>query len=100
MCILALVIQYAKRMCRITLPFVACPGVPYFSTRSDKRHDFRRKVTEHKMCVVIFSTNFLCNISRSNKNYARYHKCTEVFMYCTRDYCQIVIKVEFSRQTL
>ena len=30
----------------------------YFSTLSHKRHDFRKKkITEHKMCVVIFSTN-------------------------------------------
>jgi hypothetical protein len=28
---------------------------PYFWTLSHKRHDFGEKVTEHKMCVLIFS---------------------------------------------
>jgi len=60
--------------------------VPYFPPLSRKRHDFRRKWvrgegTEHKMCVLISSTNFVSNISRSKKILARYyHKCTSVFV--------------------
>ena len=33
---------------------------------------FFKKVTEHKMCVMIFSTNFVINIRHSKKNPARY----------------------------
>ena len=29
--------------------------VPYFSTLSHNRYDFRKKVIEHKMCVLIYS---------------------------------------------
>jgi len=61
--------------------FVACPAVPCFSTLSPKRGDFRKTFTEHKMCVLIFSTTFVWNISHSKKNSARYyHKCTWVYM--------------------
>ena len=53
----------------------------YFSTLSHKLHDFRENATEHKMCVLIFSTTFIWNISHSNKNSLRYcHKCVNVFM--------------------
>jgi hypothetical protein len=32
-------------------------GSTYFSTLAHKRHDFRKIVTKHKMCILIFSTN-------------------------------------------
>jgi len=33
---------------------------------------FGEKVTEHKTCVLIFSTTFVWNISHSKKKWARY----------------------------
>jgi len=35
---------------------LSCPALQYFPTLSHKQHDFRNKVIEHKMCVLIFCT--------------------------------------------
>jgi hypothetical protein len=43
--------------------------VQHFCTLSHKWHDFRKKVIEHKMCVLIFCM-FVWNISHSKKNLA------------------------------
>jgi hypothetical protein len=55
------------------LSSVACPDLQYFSTLFQKRHDFRKKVTETK-CVLIFPTTFVWNISHSKTKWARYDK--------------------------
>jgi hypothetical protein len=49
---------HAKRMRHIVL-FVTPLAPPEVSTLSHKRHDFRKKAIEHKMCVLIFSTIFV-----------------------------------------
>ena len=57
---------------RIIFSSVAIWLFSIFFTLSHKRHDFRKKLTEHKMCVSIFSITFVWNISHSKKNWARY----------------------------
>jgi len=60
-------IQHAMRMRHIVI-CMACPALQYFSTLSHKRYDFRKKkITEHKICVLIFSATFVGNISHSKK---------------------------------
>ena len=84
----------------VTLSSVACPALQHFSKLSHKRHDLRKNVTEYKLCVSIFSTTFIWNISHSKKECARYDKknvhrsLRKVAVYS----CQILMKIEFSRQ--
>jgi hypothetical protein len=71
----------------------------HFLMLSHKWHDFRKKVTEHKMCVLISSTTFIQNISHSKNNLARYcYICENIFMWSTCYFCWILMKLEFSRQ--
>ena len=51
-----LIIQHAKSMRLIILSSVACLAVPYFFALSHIRHDFKQKITEYKICVLIFCT--------------------------------------------
>jgi len=48
----ALVIQDAMRMHRITLSSVTCPNLPYFSTSSHKQHDSRKNVKDHNVSTI------------------------------------------------
>jgi len=65
--------QHEKRMSRIKL------SVPWVDSAilSLKRHDFLKNFIEDKMCVLIFCTTFVRNISHSKKKWAKfyYHKC-------------------------
>jgi hypothetical protein len=38
---------------------MARAALPYFTTLPHKRHDFRGKVLEHKICVLICCTPFV-----------------------------------------
>ena len=56
-----------------TISSVFCPAVQCLSTLSYEPHDFREKVTEHKICVLFFSITFVWKFSHSKK-WARYDK--------------------------
>jgi hypothetical protein len=55
-----------KCACAI-LSSVLCSALQCSSVLSHKRHDIRKKIIEHKMCVLNFSTTFVRNISHSKK---------------------------------
>ena len=48
-----------QRVRHIVTSFVAPWAPPHFWTLSLKRRDFRKRVTEHKMCVSIFCTSIV-----------------------------------------
>ena len=52
----ALIIQHKTRR---HVVICGLSGSTIFLTLSHKRHDFRNKVAEHKMCVLIFCTTFI-----------------------------------------
>jgi hypothetical protein len=56
---------------RITLPSVICPSLQYCCTLSHKRKDFIENLLNTKMCILIFSTTLVWNISYSKKKWAR-----------------------------
>ena len=70
-------IHHTKGMRYIILPSQTLPAIQYFSTFSHKNQDFRKKSYWNKMYALIFSTNFIPNISYTEKDSAIYcRKCT------------------------
>jgi len=93
----ALGIQNAMRMCHIVI--CSLRGSTIFYTLPRKRHDCRKKkVTEHKMCVLIFCTLVWNNSHPKNNSAKYYQKRTLVFAYSACSSCQILMKLQFSRQ--
>jgi hypothetical protein len=58
----AFLIQHETLMRHTMASFVDSLAVSYFSTLSHKEHDFqqkKKKMKEHKMCVLIISITFV-----------------------------------------
>jgi hypothetical protein len=66
----ALGVQHAMRMCRIAICGPS-GSTNFFFTLSNKRYDSKKKVNEHKMCVLTFSKTFVRNISQNSARH--YH---------------------------
>jgi len=54
----ALGMQHAKLVRRVMLLSLTSPTLQHVSTLSHKWYDFRKKATEHKMCVLILLSIF------------------------------------------
>jgi hypothetical protein len=67
----ALCIQHSKSRSHIVISGLSGSTVCFF-TLSHKRRDFRNRVFENRMHILIFYTNFVWNISHSKKKWARY----------------------------
>jgi hypothetical protein len=91
-----LLIQHAMRMLHI----VNCDlyGHTVFSTLSHKTHDFQKKIIKYKLSLLILSTAFVCSISLSNTNTARYsiNVRTAVFTVNISYFGEILIKIELN----
>ena len=66
----ALIIQHEMRIRHI----VACLALPQFSSLTHKRHDFRKNVMKHKMCLL--NTNICTNnYCKFMLNYSDIFRC-------------------------
>ena len=71
-----------------------------FSALSYKRHDFRDKVTGHKMYILIYSTTFVMKQFPFWEEFSEIISCENVFVQSTRYSCRILMENLFSRQIL
>jgi hypothetical protein len=116
-CVCATIVAVEKQKCYIfwvcvcSLRYPACNAhAPYchlwparlyniFPHYFIKMARFKKKVLEHKVCVLTSSATSVWNISHSWKNSAKYcHKCTCIFTQITCYSCQICVKLQFLQQ--
>jgi hypothetical protein len=102
-CVCVCVCGLCCSACNVHAPYCHLWPAPFYNSFSVYLVNgtiFGKKVTAQK-CVLISSTKFVKNIFHSVKNLGRYEqKCILFFMLSTLCSCQILIKLEFSRQVL
>jgi hypothetical protein len=64
----ALGMQLAERKRRVLLLSVPCCALQTVSSLSHKQYEVKKKVTDHNVCVSIFSPSFRPNIFHFKKN--------------------------------
>jgi len=82
-----------QNLCVALHHHLACQALPYFSTLSDKRHDFRKNVPNMKYVLIFCTGTFLIlrRIARDTVDVLKF-SCK----VCS--YCQLLVKHEFSWQ--
>jgi len=93
------VIQHAMRIHHIVICVMSRSTI--FFHISHEQHNFRGEKSSWTKNVLFFYKTFVWNNSHSTKKLASYDKnniCSSVVMQCTLNSCQILMKLEFSRQ--
>jgi hypothetical protein len=94
----ALFTLLAQQLRRIILACLACLPVTFCSTFFYTWQECRKNI-EHKMNAFNLSSKFVCNMHVSKDKRARYNRQrTEVFMYSSFHFCQVLVKIEYSCQ--
>jgi hypothetical protein len=92
---IALGIQHAMRMRHIVNCGLSVRLYNIFSTFSHKRHDFRKKITEHKMCFDFLYNFCVKHFSFQAELSEMWYKCVPVC--CTRYSYPSLVKLQSSR---
>jgi hypothetical protein len=97
MCVCVSVCSLNYPACNARAPYCHLWPVQLYHIFPHKRA--KKKFTEHKMCVFVFFTTLIWNVSHYKENSVTYyHNSTCFFMKSIRYYCHSLTKLKFSRQ--
>ena len=96
MCVTTLITDHRMLKRNNILLFLVCLSLLYFSKLSLQAHVFQTGVNERKIRVLIYYKTCLKNPNFKNSE-SYYDAYTETFNTINRYYCQILLKIKFSR---